>query len=110
MGDSKKSLRSTFALAIQANSTNCMGIVYTHYIQHLVQWAGGWREQYPRLGCISETIRCRKLILWDNDICLCMQHRGDLDLMFGLVVVTLTFKILSGLCLGNCNWLGGVGV
>ena len=27
----------------------------------------------------------------------------DLDLNFGLAVVTFTFKILSGLCIGNCK-------
>ena len=44
----------------------------------------------------------------------------DLDLTFNLAVVTLTYKILSGLYLGNRkvyefdtwegHWLGGVGV
>ena len=28
---------------------------------------------------------------------------SDLDLTFDLAVVTLTYKILSGLCLGNCK-------
>ena len=30
-------------------------------------WAGGWREKVCP-GCISETVRCRKLIL-GRDIC-----------------------------------------
>ena len=44
----------------------------------------------------------------------------DLDLTFDLSIVTLTYKILSGLYLKNCkvlevdtwygHWLGGVGV
>ena len=49
--------------------------------------------------CISETIRCRKVIL-GRDIgwgCRCAMSWCDLDLTFNLVVVTLTFKILSGL-------------
>ena len=32
-----------------------------------------------------------------------MQRHGDLDLTFDLAVVTLTFKILPGLYLGNCK-------
>ena len=51
-----------------------------------------------------------------------MQRHGgcDLDLTFDLAVETLTYKILSGLYLGNCkvqevdiwqgHWLGSVGV
>ena len=53
-------------------------------------------------GCSSATLWC------------------DLDLTFDLALVTLTYKILSGLYLGNCrlqevdtwqgHWLGVVGV
>ena len=35
----------------------CQGIVFTHGVR-----AGGWREKVCP-GCISETVRCRKLIL-----------------------------------------------
>ena len=38
----------------------CQGIVFTHGV-----WMGGRREKVC-LGCISETIRCRKLILGGN--------------------------------------------
>ena len=48
-------------------------------------------------------MRCRKLIL-SKEIgkgCRCAVSWCDLDLTFYLVVVTLTYKILSGLYLGN---------
>ena len=35
--------------------------------------------------------------------CKCAVSWCDLDLIFDLAVVTLTYKILSGLCLGNCK-------
>ena len=35
----------------------CQGIVFTHGVR-----MGGWREKVCP-GCISETVRCRKLIL-----------------------------------------------
>ena len=39
----------------------CRGIVFTHGVQ-MGGWAGGqWEKVCP--GCISETVRCRKLIL-----------------------------------------------
>ena len=63
---------------------------------------GGWREKVC-LGCISVTIRCRKLIL-GRDIGLgrrCATSWSDLDLTFDLAVVTLSLKILSGLYLRN---------
>ena len=50
-------------------------------------------------GYISETIRCRKLIL-GRDIG-CAISWCDLGLIFDLAVVTLTYKILSGLYLRN---------
>ena len=49
------------------------------------------------------TVRCRKLIL-GRDIawlCRCAMSWCDLDLTFDLAVITLTYKILYGLCLGN---------
>ena len=52
-------------------------------------------------GYISETMRCIKLIP-NRDIgwgCRCATSWCDLDLTFGLVVVTLSLKILSGLYL-----------
>ena len=52
--------------------------------------------------------------------CRCATSWSDLDLTLDLAVVTLTYKILSGLYLGNRkvwevgtwkgHWLGGVGV
>ena len=46
----------------------CWGIVFTHGVRmggrasgRAGGWAGGWKRVCP--GCISETIRCRKLIL-----------------------------------------------
>ena len=52
--------------------------------------------------------------------CRCAASWSDLDLTFDLAVVTLTYKILSGLYLINRtvqevdtwlgHWLGGVGV
>ena len=55
-------------------------------------------------GCISETVICKILILC-RDIgsgCRCAMLWDDLDLTFDHAVVTLKFKILSGLCLRNC--------
>ena len=49
-------------------------------------------------GYNSVTVRCRKVI-FVRDIgwgCRCATSWCDLDLIFGLVVVTLTLKILSG--------------
>ena len=46
------------------------------------------------LGCISETVRCRKLVL-RRDIswgCNCATLWCDLDLSFDLAVVTFTLK------------------
>ena len=60
--------------------------------------ADRWREiVYP--GCISETVRCRMLIL-GRDIgweCRCPTSWCDLDLTFDLAIVALSLKILSGL-------------
>ena len=35
--------------------------------------------------------------------CRCAMSWSDLDLTFDLALVTLTYKILSGLYLGNCK-------
>ena len=54
-------------------------------------------------GYISETVKCRKLIL-GRDIgygCTCATSLCDLHLIFHLAIVTLTFKILSRLYFGN---------
>ena len=40
---------------------DCRGIGFTHDVQIAGQVGGGWENVCP--GCISETIRCRKLIL-----------------------------------------------
>ena len=75
------------------------------------------------LACISETVRCRMtcnvagsryghqkrcsqtLYLVGTLVrgCRCATSWCDLDLTFDLAVVTLTYKILSGLYLGNCK-------
>ena len=70
----------------------CRGIVFTH---------GGRREKVCP-GCISETVRCRKLILGTLvRMGRCATSWSDLDLTFDLAVVTLSLKILCGLYLGN---------
>ena len=64
---------------------------------------GGGQQQKACLGCISENVRCRMLML-GRDIgwgCRCATSWCDLDLTFGLAVVTFTYKILSGLYLGK---------
>ena len=50
-------------------------------------------------GCISETVRCRKLVLGRDIGCRCALSWCDLDLTFDLAVVTLTYNILSRLYL-----------
>ena len=63
----------------------------------------GGRQEKVCLGCISETVRCRKFIL-GRDIgwgCRCSTSWCDLVLAFDLATVTLSLKILSGLYLGN---------
>ena len=52
---------------------------------------------------MSETVRCRKLILGRALVrgSRCATSWCDLDLSFHLAVVTLTYKILSGLDLGT---------
>ena len=51
-------------------------------------------------ACISETVRCRKLILGRD---IGAMSWCDLDLTFDLAAVTLSLKILSGLYLRNCK-------
>ena len=47
---------------------------------------------------ISKTVRCSKLIVGkDIGCCRCATSWCDLDLTFDLVVLTMSFKILSGL-------------
>ena len=60
-------------------------------------WVGGRREKVCP-GYISETVRCRKLILGGNIGwgCRCATVWSDLDLIFDLAVVTLTSKICPG--------------
>ena len=68
----------------------------------------GQRQEKVCPGCISKTVRCRKLIL-GRDIgggvggggggwggCRCAMSWCDLDLTIDLVIVTMSFKILSG--------------
>ena len=59
-------------------------------------WSGRQRE-LSCLDCISETIRCRLLILGTlvGGGGVGVQRYGDLDLTIDFVEVTLTFNILS---------------
>ena len=65
------------------------------------QW--GRRREKVYLYYISETVRCRKLILVGILVrgCRCAMSWCDLDFTFDLAAVTLTNKILSGLYLGK---------
>ena len=68
-------------------------------------WLGG-RGEKACPGCISETMKCRMLILargirWGG--CRCVMSWFDLDLTFDHSVVTLSFNILFGPCLRNCK-------
>ena len=53
-------------------------------------------------SCISETVKCKRLILSRNICwgCRCAMSWYYLDLTLDLAVVTLNFKILSRLYLG----------
>ena len=75
----------------------CAGIVFTQGVR-MGRW---WQKVY--LGCISETIKCRKLTLgWDIGWgCRCEMSCCDLDSMFDLAIVTLSLKIFSGIYLRN---------
>ena len=79
----------------------CRGIIFTHGVRIGGRAVG--RREIVCLGCISETVRCRKFILGRDIIrgCRCATSWSDLDLTFDLAVVTLTFKILSWLYLRN---------
>ena len=73
---------------------------------------GGWVDvlwEKVCLGCISETVRCRKLkfgrgIGWG---CKFASSWYDIDLTFNLARVTLSLKILCGLILRNCKLILG---
>ena len=76
--------------------------IFTHG-SWLGQLAPGKEKSCPY--CVSESVRCGKLIL-GRDIgwgCNCAMSWCDFDMTFGLAVVTLTFKIFSGRYRGNCN-------
>ena len=62
---------------------------------------GGRQREEVCLACISETVRCRQLILGRNigRGCRCALSWSDLDLTCELAGVTLTYNILSGLYL-----------
>ena len=64
----------------------------------------GWVARKVCPGYISETVRCRKLIL-GRDIggggCRCSVLWCDRDLTLELTMVSLTFKILCGQYLRN---------
>ena len=76
-------------------------IVFAHGVR---MGAGGWQEKVC-LGYILETVRYRKLLLVGLLVrgCRCATSWSDLDFTFDLAVVTLIYKILSGLYLGNCK-------
>ena len=80
-------------------SLRAVGVLFSPMVSG---WAGGRREKVC-LGCISETVRCRKLILGRDIVrtCRCATSWSDRDLTFDLAVVTLSLKILFGLYLGN---------
>ena len=68
----KMNLKFSTNLYILLNFKGCRGIVFTHGVWMGGQ-AGGRREKVS-LGCISETVRCRKLILgmdtgWRLEVC-----------------------------------------
>ena len=72
----------------------CRGIVFTHG----VRLGGGLAGEKVCLGCFSEKVRCRKVILGRNiglGVCVCEQYLSV------TLILTLTYKILSGLYLGN---------
>ena len=67
----------------------------------IVRKTGGGKN----LGCILETVGCSKLIPgrnigWEYR---CAMLWYDFNFLFDLTAVTLTFKILYGLYLRNCN-------
>ena len=85
----------------------CESIVFFHGVQMgrwTVSGADRWWENVC-LGCISETLRCSKLILGGGIVlgCRCANSRCNLNLPFNLAVVNLTFKIFSGLYFINCK-------
>ena len=51
----------------------------------------------------EETSTCSISTVIFCDFCRCAMSCCDLDLTFDLGVVTLTYKILSGLYLGHCK-------
>ena len=71
-----------------------MGIVFTHGVRMGIR--AGVQEKVC-LGCISETVRYRKLVGTLVRGCRCAMSWCD------LAVVTLNYKILSGFYLGNCK-------
>ena len=67
------------------------------------RWAGVRVSSRKSLsGCISKTVRFRKLIQIGTLVrrFRCAASWCDLDLTFDLAVVTLTYEILSGFYLG----------
>ena len=96
---SKKHLLCHVALFFTPQPLRAVGVLFSPMVSG---WAGGWVAGKVCQVCISETLRCRKLILrhigWG---CRCATSWCDFDLTFVLAVVTLTYKILSGLYLRN---------
>ena len=80
----------------------CLDISFTHGVWMCIQ-VGSRVVGKVCQGCITETVRYRKLILgWDISWeCRCTTSWCDLDFTLDLAVMTLTYKILSMLFLGN---------
>ena len=64
-------------------------------------WESGCAGSRKSPGYISETVRCRKLILGRAPFRACATSYCDLNFTFDLDVVTLSFKTFSGLYLGS---------
>ena len=88
-----------FDIVFTLQPLRAVGILFSPTVSG---WAGGLLEKVY-LACISETVRCRKLILGRNICwqCRCATSWYDLDLTFDLAIVTLTLEILSGPYLRN---------
>ena len=89
---------------VSRNWVRFLPLAYTYWSMVSIGWACR-QQQKVCPGCISETIRCRKLIL-SRDIswgCRWAMSWCDIDLIFVLAVVTLSSKVLCWLYLRNCE-------
>ena len=98
----KNSLIKSDIIVFIPQPLRAAGLLLSPIVSGLAGRQAGGGEKFVQ-GCVSETVRCRKLIL-DRDIgwvCRCATSWYDLDLAFDLAVVTLKFKFLSRLYLRN---------